>query len=76
MTLEEARKIRDLVEKIEELKNFNFFIKEYREESFSIRSNSMIYGSPHKNVPNEIAEALVTLTETIIVSLEEQLKNL
>ena len=42
MTLEEAKKIRDLVEKIEELKNFNFFIKEYREESFSIRSNSMI----------------------------------
>lgn len=76
MTLEEAKKIRDLVEKIEELKNFNFFIKEYREESFSIRSNSMIYGNPYKNVPNEIAEALVTLTETIIVSLEERLKNL
>ena len=76
MTLEEAKKIRYLVEKIEELKNFNFFIKEYREESFSIRSNSMIYGNPYKNVPNEIAEALVTLTETIIVSLEEQLKNL
>lgn len=76
MTLEEAKKIRGLVEKIEELKNFNFFIKEYREENFSIRSNSMIYGNPCKNVPNEIAEALVTLTETVIVSLEEQLKNL
>ena len=76
MTLEEAKKIRDLVEKIEELKNFNFFIKKYREESFSISSNGMIYGSPYKNVPNEVAEALITLTETIIVSLEEQLKNL
>lgn len=76
MTLEEAKKIRDLVEKIEELKNFDFFIKKYREESFSISSNGMIYGNPYKNVPNEVAEALITLTETIIVSLEEQLKNL
>ena len=76
MTLEEAKKIRDLVEKIEELKNFNFFIKKYREESFSISSNVVIYGNPYKNVPNEVAEALITLTETIIVSFEEQLKNL
>lgn len=73
MTLEEAEKIRGFIEGIEEAKEFLGFIKGYQEEHLRIYVNNPIYG---KNVPKTIAKALVTLTETVIVSLEEQLKNL
>ena len=76
MTLEEAEKIRDFIEGIEESKEFLDFIKNCQGEHLRIYVNNPIYGGIYKNVPKTIAEALVTLTETIIVSLEEQLKNL
>lgn len=76
MTLEEAEKIRGFIEGIEEAKEFLGFIKGYQEEHLRIYVNNPIYGGIDKNVPKTIAKALVTLTETVIVSLEEQLKNL
>lgn len=76
MTLEEAKKIRDLLKEIEELKEFSDFIRRNKEEYLSIESNDIGRIGCKIDVPKVIAESLATLSETILVSLEGQLKNL
>lgn len=48
MTLEEANKIRDFVEGIEEVKEFLDFIKKNKEENLCIYVNNPIYGCLEK----------------------------
>ena len=76
MTLEEAKKIRDLLKEIEELKEFSDFIRRNKEEYLSIESNDIGRIGCKIDVPKVIAESLATSSETILVSLEGQLKNL
>lgn len=76
MTLEEAKKIRDLLKEIEELKDFSDFIRRNKEEYLSIESNDIGRIGCKIDVPKVIAESLATLSETILVSLEGQLKSL
>ena len=76
MTLEEAKKIRDLLKEIEELKEFSDFIRRNKEEYLSIESNDIGRIGCKIDVPKVIAESLATLSETILVSLEGRLKNL
>ena len=76
MTLEEAKQIRDLLKEIEEVKDFSDFIRRNKEMPLSIESNDFSRIGCKIDVPKVIAESLATLSETILVSLEGQLKNL
>lgn len=76
MTLEEANKIRDFVEGIEEVKEFLDFIKENKEENLCIYVNNPIYGCLEKKVPKTIVESLVSLSETCIKSMKKEIESM
>ena len=76
MTLEEAKKIRDLLKEIEEVKEFSDFIRRNKETLLSIESKDIGRIGCKRDVPRVVAESLATLSETILVSLEGQLKSL
>ena len=76
MTLEEAKKIRDLLKEIEEVKEFSDFIRRNKETLLSIESKGIGCIGCKIDVPRVVAESLATLSETILISLEGQLKSL
>ncbi len=74
MTLEEARKIRDLVEKIDEAKEFSDFLSKMEGNFYAVYKSTFI--DREIKIPEEIFEQLISLSKNYIKSLEREIENM